>query len=424
GSGYISYDVFHPTSAGTVEVMVRSNYNPRIKATKTITIDGTHHALMGISPVNANVSVEQGGTAQLEVTYNPANASNKTLTWTSVYPEIATVDANGVVTGVSAGTGMIIACSEDGGRACIFAVNVTAPAASIVINNGAASASVTDLGTTNLTVVLSNTTYQAVTWSSSDTTVATVSGNASSATVTALKPGTVTITAEYSYDSAIKDTISVTVNKANVSVSISGNSTVEEESNITLTASVTPAVYDRSVTWSSSNTSVATVSSSGVVTGVGEGTATITATSKYDTTKTATKTITVTAKSQGGGTTIYAPAFSASQSTYPAGAVVYNPADGKYYSYFNANLIAWTNTGAIDSAWTQVTTDLSNVPTDSTNYGSHYCTEVVYNGTDYLLPTTAYGTGYAVSNGWMNLTSFWNPVPAAYSQYFNVGTTY
>ena len=62
-----------------------------------------------------------------------------------------------------------------------------------------------------------------------------------------------------------------------------------------LTATVSPAEADQTVTWSSSDTSIATVDNTGKVTAVGEGTATITATSNADSTKFATCTVTVSA---------------------------------------------------------------------------------------------------------------------------------
>lgn len=78
-------------------------------------------------------------------------------------------------------------------------------------------------------------------------------------------------------------------------VTVSGDDAVTVDDSITLTATVTTQYCAPStVTWSSSNESVATVSG-GVVTGVGEGEAVITATSTFDTSKSASITVTVTA---------------------------------------------------------------------------------------------------------------------------------
>jgi len=81
------------------------------------------------------------------------------------------------------------------------------------------------------------------------------------------------------------------------SVTVSGSNSVEVESKTTLTASVLPeTVSNKKVTWSSSDPSVATVSTSGLVTGVAKGTATITATSVANPGKAGTFEITVTAR--------------------------------------------------------------------------------------------------------------------------------
>lgn len=133
--------------------------------------------------------------------------------------------------------------------------------------------------TLTLTVIVSpaNATDKTVTWKSSDTSVATVS---SSGVVKAIKEGEATITATAGGKSA---TCQVTV-KPNVvavtSVTLSASElSLKVGDSQTLTATVSPSnATDKNVTWKSSNTSVATVSSSGVVKATGVGNAVITAT--------------------------------------------------------------------------------------------------------------------------------------------------
>lgn len=112
-----------------------------------------------------------------------------------------------------------------------------------------------------------------VTWSSSNTGVATVSG---SGTVTAVGPGTAVITASAGGCTATCTvTVSVpitgiTLSPATLDLAVNGQET--------LTAAVEPADADQTVTWTSDNPAVASVDASGTVTGVGKGTAVVTAT--------------------------------------------------------------------------------------------------------------------------------------------------
>ena len=119
-------------------------------------------------------------------------------------------------------------------------------------------------------------------WSSSDTTKATVSSKGSSADVTGKSAGNVTITHKY-YSSLIDwnqktETFTVEVQPVTPAqaISISGSDTVTQFSNIQLTATVVPAEATGTYEWSSSNEDILTVDNSGNVTGVRQGTATVT----------------------------------------------------------------------------------------------------------------------------------------------------
>ena len=146
------------------------------------------------------------------------------------------------------------------------------------------------------TVAPANATYKNVTWSSSDESVATVSGG----TIKGISVGTATITAKTKHGKTATVKVTVVKNDSIVDptgVSISPASlTLSVGESGALTGTVTPSnATDKSVTWSSDNTGVATVDASGNVKAVAAGTATITATTSNG--KKATAKITVEGKS-------------------------------------------------------------------------------------------------------------------------------
>ena len=129
------------------------------------------------------------------------------------------------------------------------------------------------------TVSPENASDKTVTWSSSDTSVATVSGG----TITGIGTGTAVITAKTWNDLTAKVTVTVTKNPDIIlptGISLSEkNITLTEGDSSTLAATVTPSnATNKTVTWSSSNVSVATVDGTGKVSAVKEGTAVITST--------------------------------------------------------------------------------------------------------------------------------------------------
>ncbi len=134
-------------------------------------------------------------------------------------------------------------------------------------------------GTAQLYVGYAEQNENAISWSSSNTSVATVSADTSALTVTGKSPGTATITGTLGANGKqvfinvtvrTIDPTSIALDRSSLSLYPGGSSS--------LTATVYPTnSTDKTVTWSSSDTSIATVSSSGVVTAKNAGTATITA---------------------------------------------------------------------------------------------------------------------------------------------------
>ncbi len=224
----------------------------------------------------SSLELTVGDQKSLNATVSPSNATNKKITWASSRPNVASVTIDGIVEGISAGSAVITATSANGIKAnCDIVVKEkVTPVTSLTLDRTTLTMTEGDTQTLSATVKPDNATDKTVTWSSSNTAVATVDGGK----VTAVAPGTATITAKAGDKTA---TCAVTVEKKVVpvtSVSLDRTTlTMTEGDTQTLSATVKPEnATDKTVTWSSSNTAVATVDG-GKVTAVAPGTATITA---------------------------------------------------------------------------------------------------------------------------------------------------
>ncbi len=252
-----------------------------------------------VSPASA--TLDPNDTQQLTATVDATPASaDKSVTWSSSDPSVATVSESGLVTAVAQGTATITATSNlDNTKSGTCSVTVNAPAAPIPVTAIALNKSTTNIAigdSETLTIIYTPAeanTGKAVTWTSSNTSVATVDN---SGKVIGVTVGTATITATSTTDASITASCAVTVQAVAVTgVSINPTSAnLQIGGSTDLTYTILPAnATDKSVSWSSSNTSVATVNN-GHVTAIAAGTATITVTTT-DGNKTATCSVTVTA---------------------------------------------------------------------------------------------------------------------------------
>ena len=280
---------------GTTIILVTTEDGNKT-ASCTVTVKAKVIPVTGVTLDKASLSLTEGDEVSLTATVTPSDATDKSVTWSSSNTTVASVSKTGVVTAKSAGAATITATTNDGGKKAICAVTVQAQkvsATGVSLNKTSLTMTEGDTQTLTATVTPSNATDKSVTWSSSNTSVATVS---SSGVVTAKAAGTATITATTN-DGAKKATCTVTVKAATVSVtgvSLDNTSLSMTVGNTqTLTATVSPTnASDKSVTWSSNNASVATVSTSGVITAKSAGIATITVTTN-DGAKKATCAVTV-----------------------------------------------------------------------------------------------------------------------------------
>lgn len=261
---------------GTTKIICKSkdgNYTASCKITVK-----THATGVSLSSTKATIYV--GGTKKLTATVKPSSASNKAVKWKSSDKSIATVDSNGKVTGKAVGTAVISCSTEDGSykASCTITVKKKITVKSISLNKTSKTLYIGDKYTLKATVSPSNASTSSLKWKSSDTSVAKVS---SSGVVTAVGKGTATITCYTS--NSCKATCKVTVKRVSVTgLFLSSSSvTLEVGKSTKITANVKPAnATNKKVTWATSNSKVATVTSEGKIKAVGVGTANITCTTK------------------------------------------------------------------------------------------------------------------------------------------------
>ena len=203
-----------------------------------------------------SATVYTGKTASLKTTSNDAA---KTVTYTTSNNAVATVSSTGVVKGVKAGTAVITANCGNATATC--KVTVKAPSVKF-----AKSSAVVYTGKT-ATVKATLAGVSSVTYKSSNTKIATV--NSKTGTVKGIKAGTVTITAT---SGKLKATYKLTVKNPTFTLTKS-SATIAKGKTTTIRSKATPV---STVTYTSSNKKVATVTGKGVVKGISKGKATIT----------------------------------------------------------------------------------------------------------------------------------------------------
>lgn len=234
---------------------------------------------VGVSSVSVsptNISIATGTSKTITATVLPSNAANKTVTWSSANPSIASVSSSGVITGVSSGSTIITVQTVDMARTATVAVSVyigvqsvSLNSTSIVLNRGSTFQSIA-------TVLPSNATNKTVSWRSLQPSIATVS---STGLITAVGNGSTIITVS-TQDGNKSASIVVRTSTGVTGVSLNRTTlSLPRTATFNLIPNILPSnATTRTVSWSSTNSNIATVSSSGLVRGIAVGSATITVT--------------------------------------------------------------------------------------------------------------------------------------------------
>ncbi len=216
----------------------------------------------------------------------PSNATQEIVTWATSNQTIATINGAGVVTAISQGTVTAEVTTLDGGHKAVATVTVTDAGISptgVALSPETLTVKLGETEDLDVTITPANVTNKSIIWRSSNPSVATINNG----TIIPQRVGTTTISATTLVGRKTA-TAEVTIVEAGgpvvvvdpTGVSVSpATATIEVGETSSLTATVAPAnASNKSVTWSSSDVAIATVSSSGVVTAQAVGTAEITAT--------------------------------------------------------------------------------------------------------------------------------------------------
>ena len=224
-----------------------------------------------------DLTLNVGETTTISVTVTPANSTDK-LSWTSSNTKIATVDAEGKITAVKAG-GATITVTTESGKSASLKVTVLQPASDIAIDfeGEVLTLNVGETQTLKATVTPTDSTDK-LTWSSSNTEIATVDAEGK---ITAVKAGEATVTVTTESDKSASLKVTVLQPASDIVIDFEGdNLTLNVGESQTLKATVTPTDSTDKLTWSSSNTEIATVDSEGKITAVKAGEATVTVTTE------------------------------------------------------------------------------------------------------------------------------------------------
>jgi len=299
-------------SNGTVTARATANDGSGVVGSLVITISGQVVTVTSITVTGAGGSTlitSDNGTLQLSATVLPADATNKTVTWSIVNGTgQATINSTGLVTAAANGTVTARATANDGsgivGSLVITISGQVIPVTGITVTGASGATTITsDNGTLQLTatVLPTDATNKTVTWSVvNGTGQATIN---STGLVTAVASGTVTAVATANDGSGVVGSLVITISGqiipvASITVTGTGGSSVISSDNGTLqlTANVLPAdATNKTVTWSIVNgTGQSTINTTGLVTAVASGTVTAVATANDGSGVTGTLVITIT----------------------------------------------------------------------------------------------------------------------------------
>ena len=265
-----------PVSNGTCKIIATTTDGTNITASCDVTVDVKF--VTGISfDFNSYTITNANQTPVFNPNITPSDAENKNVRWSSSNTKVATVSSSGVIKAAGNGTCKITATTTDGTNlSASFNITVNIKATKITMDKTKIELTTgkeTEKITSSIEPSIAN---KAVKYTSSNTSIATVS---SDGVVTAAGSGTCRIIATTTDGSKVTASCDVTVDIKTTGMKLDKtNYTFNKAETIKINPVITPSKASKKLTWTSSNTKVAIVSSDGKVTPVGKGTCKITTT--------------------------------------------------------------------------------------------------------------------------------------------------
>lgn len=262
---------------GNAQIVANAAENPNIKATCHITVI---QPAAGITLNTNNMVLIEEEFCQLMATVIPEDASNKDINWTSSDISIAMVSQDGTVYAIKPGQATIMATTVDGGFVALCKVIVKAKeitATAIRLSHNSETITIGEKFQLNAVLEPENVTNKTISWTSTNPNIATVNADG---IVQALAEGTTQIIATTTDGSNLSAICNITIEKQLISITniqISPSTArIAVGKSVQLNAILTPVdATSTNVLWSSTNSSVATVSQDGEVTAIAVGDAII-----------------------------------------------------------------------------------------------------------------------------------------------------
>lgn len=259
----------------SVNLKVYSKEYPDVTATCLVTV--SQH-VKTVTLDKSSLSLYVGDSYSLACTVGPEDATDKTVTWKSSNTKVATVDASGKVKAVGLGDAVVTVTTKDQSKTAECKVSVIAPVEKVTLDKTTLSVAIGQKSQIKATVLPETLTEKGVTWTSSNTSVATVDADGY---VTGVALGNVDITAKSKADptkSAVCKVTVINASKPITAIEITPTElTLTVGQNYAMRLKITPSDATGEIEWLSNKPAVASVDASGNVTALGIGDAKIVA---------------------------------------------------------------------------------------------------------------------------------------------------